>query len=117
MPYTSASSSSLSIGRYAGGLGGSSTVKNTPAPPTYRAFVSYSHAIDGRLAPALRNALHAFARPLWKLRAMSVFCDRTDLSVNPDLWSAVRGALDRAEWMVLLASPAAAASKWVGYEL
>ena len=29
----------------------------------YKAFISYSHAVDGRLAPALQSALHHFAKP------------------------------------------------------
>jgi hypothetical protein len=29
----------------------------------YEAFVSYSHAVDGRLAPALQSALHRLAKP------------------------------------------------------
>jgi hypothetical protein len=29
----------------------------------YKAFISYSHAADNRLAPVLRTALHGFAKP------------------------------------------------------
>ena len=29
----------------------------------YDAFLSYSHAADGKLAPALQRALHRFAKP------------------------------------------------------
>ena len=48
---------------------------------------------------------------------MSVFCDKTNLSANPNLWGAVRSALGSSEWLLFIASPNAAASKWVGYEL
>ena len=34
----------------------------------YTAFISYSHAADGKLAPALQLALHRFARPWYRLR-------------------------------------------------
>ena len=35
----------------------------------YDAFISYSHAADGRLAPALQRALHRFAKPWYQVRA------------------------------------------------
>src|SRR5262245_5926485 len=39
----------------------------------YKAFMSYSHAADGRLAPTLQSALHRFAKPWYRLRALSIF--------------------------------------------
>jgi WD40 repeat protein len=83
----------------------------------YNAFISYSHAADSRLAPALQSGLHRFARPWYKLRALHIFRDKTNLTVNPHLWSDITRALDQAEWFILLASPQAAASKWVGREV
>ena len=50
---------------------------------TYKGFVSYSHAADGQLAPVLQSALHRFAKPWYRLRALHVFRDETNLSVNP----------------------------------
>ncbi len=41
--------------------------------PNYDAFISYSHAADSRLAPALQRALQRFAKPWWKLRALNLF--------------------------------------------
>ena len=38
----------------------------------YRGFISYSHAVDGELAPAVQLALHRFARPWYRLRAIRV---------------------------------------------
>jgi hypothetical protein len=52
----------------------------------YRAFISYSHASDGRLAPALHSALHRFAKRLLSLRAFRIFRDKTNLSANHGLW-------------------------------
>ena len=49
----------------------------------YNAFISYSHAADGTLAPALQSALHRFAKPWYKLRALHIFRDQTNLAVNP----------------------------------
>jgi WD40 repeat protein len=82
----------------------------------YNAFISYSHTADGTLAPALQSALHRFAKPWYKLRAVHVFRDQTNLAVNPALWSSIREALDQSQWFILLASPEAAASPWVGKE-
>jgi WD40 repeat protein len=83
----------------------------------YKAFISYSHAADGKLAPALHSALHRFARPWYKPRAFRVFRDNTNLSVRPHLWAAIETALGEAEHFILLCSPEAAASKWVQREV
>jgi hypothetical protein len=83
----------------------------------YRAFISYSHAADGRLAPALQSGLHRFARPWYRLRALVVFRDNTDLSASPGLWSGIQQALEGSEYFVLLASAEAARSKWVRREV
>src|SRR3954466_6258799 len=76
----------------------------------YAAFISYSHAVDGKLAPALQNGLHRFARPSFALRALRVFRDDASLSVNYGLWSSIEQALRDSEFFILLASPEAAHS-------
>ena len=83
----------------------------------YDAFVSYSHAADGRLAPALQSGLQRLAKPWYRLRALRVFRDETGLSTNPHLWSSIVAALDESEWFVLLASPESATSPWVDKEI
>jgi hypothetical protein len=83
----------------------------------YDAFISYSHAVDGKLAPALQIGLHRFAKPWYRLRALHVFRDETSLSANPALWDSIVHELDRARWFVLLASPEAARSRWVNQEV
>src|SRR3954462_3974590 len=83
----------------------------------YDAFISYSHAADGALAPALQRGLQRLARRWHRKRALEVFRDQTGLSVSPALWSSIRIALDRSEFFVLLASPDAAASHWVNLEI
>lgn len=85
-------------------------------PPGYDAFISYSHAVDGRLAPALLSALQRFAKPWYRLRALRIFRDEASLSANPALWSAIEDALGRSRWFILLASPTAASSHWVARE-
>src|ERR1700688_214352 len=82
----------------------------------YSAFISYSHTADATLAAALQSALHSFARPWYKLRALHVFRDQTNLAVNPALWSSIRDALDQSFFFILLASPEAAASEWFAKE-
>jgi hypothetical protein len=55
----------------------------------YAAFISYSHALDRKLAPALQRAIETFAKPWYRMRALRVFRDETNLSVAPDLWRKV----------------------------
>jgi WD40 repeat protein len=83
----------------------------------YDAFISYSHAADGLLAPRLQEGLQRFAKPWWRRRALHVFRDDTGLSANPGLWSSITAALDESEYFVLLASPDAAQSTWVNREV
>jgi hypothetical protein len=83
----------------------------------YDAFVSYSHAGDGELAPALQAGVERFAKPWYRARALKVFRDETSLSADPGLWSAIELALSRSSWFVLMASPDAAASPWVNREI
>jgi WD40 repeat protein len=83
----------------------------------YDGFISYSHARDGRLAPALQRGLHRFAKPWYRRRALRVFRDETNLAADPGLWSSIEQALASSRFFILLASPDAAASKWVDKEV
>ena len=84
----------------------------------YHAFVSYRHTDrDQAIADRLQAGLHRFGRPLWKLRAVRLYRDRTNLDANPDLWAAIQKALDASSHFIVVASPAAAASPWVRREL
>ena len=83
----------------------------------YQAFISYSHAADGKLAASLQGALQRFAKPWYQRRALRVFRDTTGLTVTPSLWGAIRGALASSEYFILLASERAAQSRWVELEL
>jgi len=86
-------------------------------PDGYDGFISYSHARDGRLAPALQRGLHRFAKPWYRRRALRVFRDETNLAADPGLWSSIEQALASSRFFILLASPDAAASKWVDKEV
>jgi WD40 repeat protein len=83
----------------------------------YAAFISYSHAADGHRAQIFHQALHRFAKPWNRLRALRVFLDKVSLSADPGLWSTVEAALGDSEYLVLLASPESARSPWVGREI
>lgn len=83
----------------------------------YKAFMSYSHAADGTLAPKLQQALHKFAKPLFARRSLRVFRDETTLAVTPHLWPDIARGLDGSEYFILLASPEAARSQWVAKEV
>ena len=83
----------------------------------YDAFMSYSHAVDGKLAPALQLALHRFTRPWYRTRALYVFRDQTSLTATPQLWASIQDALASADHFILLASPEAAQSRWVDREV
>ncbi|MEZ5181499.1 MAG: toll/interleukin-1 receptor domain-containing protein [Acidimicrobiales bacterium] len=96
--------------------GGATTALQQGAK-SYDAFISYSHSADGRFAPALQRALQRFAKPWRSRRALEVFRDETGLAVNPDLWASICAALDVSGWFVLLCSPDAARSEWVGKEV
>lgn len=83
----------------------------------YQAFISYSHAADDDLAPALQQALHRFAKPWYRMRALRVFRDKTGLSASPELWPSIEAALGESEHLILLAPPQAAGSEWVEKEI
>jgi WD40 repeat protein len=93
------------------------SVEGSGKTATYAAFISYSRAVDSKLAPALRDALHSFAKPWYRLRALRVFRDDASLTANPALWPSIQAALAESEFFILLASPEAARSQWVEREI
>src|SRR5574337_1383489 len=83
----------------------------------YKGFISYSHAADGRLAPAVQHALHRFAKPWYRIRSMRLFRDQTNLAASPGLWRSIESALVASEYFLFMASPTAAQSHWVQKEV
>ncbi|MFF3318300.1 TIR domain-containing protein [Streptomyces sp. NPDC003035] len=81
------------------------------------AFISYSRAADSRLAPSIQRGLTRLAKKWYRIRALNVFRDQTDLSASHALGASIEQALNDARFFVLLASPAAAESKWVRREI
>ena len=94
-----------------------------PAPaaagiaPVYDAFISYSQHGDKAVAQALRSVIQTIGKPWWKVRNLNVFLDATSLSAAPGLWQSIADRLDRSRYLILLASPEAAMSKWVDREV
>jgi tetratricopeptide (TPR) repeat protein len=93
----------------------------------YKAFISYSHR-DEKWAAWLHRALEAYRLPrkvagaetgngTVPKRIRPVFRDRDELSSSADLADTVRKALAESENLVVVCSPAAAASRWVNEEI
>jgi hypothetical protein len=82
-----------------------------------KAFISYSHSADPRLAKNLQWHLEQLGKPLSRRRAIDIFRDETDLSANPELWHSIKTGLVNSEYFLLLASPRAAKSEWVQKEV
>src|SRR5580700_4921707 len=85
--------------------------------PLYDAFISYSHAKDKPIASALQSAIQKLGKPWYRRRALRVFRDDRSLSATPHLWPSIEHALGQSRFFLLLASPEAAASKWVNREV
>ena len=83
----------------------------------YDAFISYSHAKDKPIAAALQSVVQKLGKPWYRRRALRVFRDDTSLSATPGLWPTIEQALGQSRYLMLLASPEAARSPWVGKEL
>src|SRR5215831_10142447 len=84
---------------------------------SYRAFISYSNEADAELASAVQSALHNFARPWYRIRALHIFRDKTSLAANPALAASLEKAVRNCDYLLLFASPQAARSPWVRQEI
>jgi tetratricopeptide (TPR) repeat protein len=94
---------------------------------TYRAFISYSHR-DKAWADWLHKALETYRVPSRLVgtttvhgtiprRLNPVFRDREELSSSPELGTKINAALAQSENLIVLCSPASAASRWVNEEV
>ncbi|MGY1620543.1 toll/interleukin-1 receptor domain-containing protein [Geodermatophilus sp. SYSU D00691] len=93
-----------------------SSPENSGSVRRYRAFISYSHQ-DRPLALALQRALHRLGRAWYRRPAFAVFRDDTSLTATPHLWASIQSSMHDSEWLILIVSPAAAASTWVDREI
>lgn len=93
----------------------------------YKSFISYSHR-DETWGKWLQRALESYRVPRRLVggqgrfgpvpaRIAPVFRDREDLSSAADLSSSVKEELAASETLVVICSPAAAASRWVNEEV
>ena len=93
----------------------------------YRAFISYSHA-DTALAKWLHRALEGYRIPsklvgretpagIVPRRLIPIFKDREELAASGDLGDGLKAALAASKFLIIIASPAAARSKWVNEEV
>lgn len=93
-------------------------------PKRYVAFISYSHA-DERWAKRLQRWLERYrvpkrlraGRPELPARLYPVFRDRDDLASANDLSESVQAAMAESGALIVICSPAAAASRWVNEEI
>lgn len=95
--------------------------------PRYWAFLSYSHA-DARLAGWLHRQLEGYAIPsrlvgretpagVIPTRLRPIFRDREEMGAGPDLSERLKAALSESAYLIVICSPAAAGSAWVGEEI
>jgi tetratricopeptide (TPR) repeat protein len=93
----------------------------------YKAFISYSHG-DEAWADWLHRALETYRVPRYLVgrkaaagrvgaRIAPVFRDREELSTAPSLSENILEALRQSEALIVLCSPASAASRWVNQEI
>ena len=83
----------------------------------YHAFISYSHAADGQLAPALQKGIQRLGKGVFERRALRVFRDETDLSLSSSLPGAIERALAQSDWLLVLVSASSVSSVWVNREV
>lgn len=93
----------------------------------YRAFISYSHR-DKAWADWLHGELETWRVPSRLIGTQAahgviprslrpIFRDREELASATDLGEEITDALDRSECLIVICSPAAAASRWVNEEV
>ncbi|WP_067479985.1 TIR domain-containing protein [Actinomadura hibisca] len=89
------------------------------APPDgvrFDAFLSYARQ-DEAVCEELHRALARFVKPWYRTRALRIFRDRAVLPAGPGLRSSLHDHLRRSRALIVLASPAAARSRWVEEEI
>ncbi|KRA84457.1 toll/interleukin-1 receptor domain-containing protein [Altererythrobacter sp. Root672] len=93
----------------------------------FRAFISYSHA-DASRAGWLHRAVESYRVPsrlvgkvteigIVPRRLVPIFKDREELPAAGDLSREIEQALLSSEFLIVIASPSAAASRWVNEEI
>ena len=90
----------------------------------YEAFISYSHTEhDARVAREVQRFIERFPVParlregLGRSRLGKVFRDEDELAAGTSLDQGLVQALAASRWLIVVCSPAAAASPWVAREI
>lgn len=112
----------------------SPSAASTEAPPAssasrtqpyrYEAFISYSHTEnDARVAREIQRFIEGFSIPralrgqAGRSRLGKVFRDEDELVAGASLASGLEDAIRDSRWLIVVCSPAAAASPWVAREI
>ncbi len=82
----------------------------------YHAFMSYARA-DTALVDALQHGIEQLAKPLTGRRTVELYLDRRSLNTGGELEQRLIDALDRSEFLIVVASRHSATSPWVGKEI
>ncbi|HJG36677.1 PQQ-binding-like beta-propeller repeat protein [Enorma phocaeensis] len=90
----------------------------------YEAFISYSHTeYDARVAREVQRFIEGFPVParlregMGRSRLGKVFRDEDELAAGTSLDAGLAQALAASRWLIVVCSPAAAASPWVAREI
>src|SRR6185437_12709621 len=81
-------------------------------------FISYNHEASRKQAADLQRGLQNFARPWHRTRrAPRIFLDLANMAFTPKAKTEMTSVIDRSAWLILLATPEAALSDWVRWEI
>lgn len=90
----------------------------------YEAFISYSHTeSDACVAREIQRFIEGFPVPrrlresIGRARLGKVFRDEDELAAGSSLDAGLTRALEASSWLIVVCSPAAAASPWVAREI
>lgn len=81
------------------------------------AFISYAWAEGTAVASALQRAIRTIGKPWYRPGTLDVHRDTTDTEPSGSLRSDLFAELDASRYLILLASPKAARSRWVEREV
>ncbi len=72
---------------------------------------------DAALVDALQHGIEQLAKPFVRRRTVELYLDRRSLSAGGELGQRLIDALDRSEFLIVVASRDSATSPWVGKEI
>ena len=84
---------------------------------SFDAFISYARSASTASAAALQPAIERCAKAWHQKRSCHIFRDDSSMSADPSLWGTIEEVLHEVHWLILIVSPAAAASRGVNREI